>query len=344
MSDEMIQSEAAPVDTAPAQSEPVSQPEVPSDPMEREMAATFDKIHQPRGEDGKWARPPEWKPEAGPSEIPADDSETGEQHSDIAPPVSLNAKAREHWASLPTEMKQFIAEREVQSQQKISELGQHARTAREIGQVFEQYRETAPKLADGRSAPPTQVMHHLLAANDALERNPTEAIQWLANHYGVDLGSLGQAPPDPQQEAQTLIQQAQQHALQRYQEEQQQQQWQWQQQQAQQLTQHVERFASDKPHWAELESEILHHVTGLRGTNPEMDPREILQTAYAKALASNPQYDSNRTAAAKKAADEARRISSMNVKSIGGFIARSGGKNWADDLGKIYDSIQSRGR
>jgi hypothetical protein len=340
-----FQSDTAPVDApidAPAPSEP-SQPDVSSDPMEREMAATFDKIHQPRGEDGKWARPPEWKPEAGPSEIPADDSETGEQHSDIAPPVSLNAKAREHWASLPTEMKQFIAEREVQSQQKISELGQHARTARELGQVFEQFHETAPKLADGRPAPPTQVMHHLLAANDALERNPSEAIQWLANHYGVDLGSLGQAPPDPQQEAQTLIQQAQQHALQRYQQEQQrQQQWQWQQQ-AQQLTQHVERFASDKPHWAELEPEILHHVSGLRATRPEMDSRDVLQAAYDKALAANPQYDVAKKSEIKKRADEAKRIASMNVKSVGGFIARAGG-NWADDLGKIYDSIQSRGR
>ena len=292
MSMEFQSAEAVPVDApidAPAPSEPVSQPDVSSDPMEREMAATFDKIHQPRGEDGKWARPPEWKPEAPPPEVPTDDtSETGEQHSDIAPPVSLNAKAREHWASLPAEMKQFIAEREQQAQQKISELGLHARTARELGQVFEQYHETAPKLADGRPAPPTQVMHHLLAANDALERNPAEALQWLANHYGVDLGSLGQAPPDPQQEAQTHLQQAQEQAYaqarQQY-EMQEQQRW---QAQATQLAEHVNKFASDKPHWADLEPEILHHVTGLRGTNPEMDPREILQTAYAKALAANP--------------------------------------------------------
>ena len=190
----------------------------------------------------------------------------------------------------------------------------------------------------------TQVMHHLLAANDALERNPAEAIQWLANHYGVDLGSLGQAPPDPQQEAQTLLQQAQQEALRSFQAQQQWEQQQQQQAMAQQLTQHVERFASDKPHWADLEPEILHHVTGLRGTNPEMDPREILQTAYAKALAANPQYDVAKKSEIKRRADEARRLASMNVKSIGGAIARSGGKNWANDLGKIYDFVQSRGR
>ena len=142
--------------------------------------------------------------------------------------------------------------------------------------MFEQYHETAPKLADGRPAPPTEVMHHLLAANDALERNPAEAIQWLANHYGVDLGSLGQAPPDPQQEAQTLLQQAQQEALRSFQAQQQWEQQQQQQAMAQQLTQHVERFASDKPHWADLEPEILHHVTACAATHPEMDPREML--------------------------------------------------------------------
>ena len=142
-------------------------------------------------------------------------------------------------------------------------------------------------------------MHHLLAANDALERNPAEALQWLANHYGVDLGSLGQAPPDPQQEAQTLLQQAQQEALRSFQAQQQWEQQQQQQAMAQQLTQHVERFASDKPHWAELEPEILHHVSGLRATRPEMDPRDVLQTAYDKALAGRPELDASKKGRAK---------------------------------------------
>ena len=114
-------------------------------------------------------KPPEYRPPAPPSVAPELKGQEQKLPSDAAqPPTSLSREAREHWASLPEPVQKFIAEREMQAQQKISELGEYAKVAREITQVFEQFSETMPKLADGQAAPPSQVMQHLLAANDAL--------------------------------------------------------------------------------------------------------------------------------------------------------------------------------
>ena len=129
-------------------------------------------------------------------------------------PVSLNAKAREHWASLPTEMKQFIAEREVQSQQKISELGQHARAARQINAVIDNYAAHLPE--QERAIPREKHIELLYAANDALQQDPARAIQWLAQAHSVDLAELaGQAGRSKlilQQEAQGCCSRRNRHA------------------------------------------------------------------------------------------------------------------------------------
>ena len=249
------------------------------------MAATFDKIHQPRVEDGKWSRPPEYKPEAPPSEAPELDAQEQEQQaSEIQPPPNWKSRG-DIWSKLPAEAKALVVQREQDFQRGVSQLGEQAKTARELGQVFEEFRDHLPKTQSGETIPQRDTVRLLLAAHRALEQSPREALAYLAQSYGVsDLG--GQQPADVEQIRQQAYAEAQQHLQQHYQAQQQQQAQQQWQQQAHQLAEHVNRFASDKPHWAELEGEILHHVNGLRATNPEMDPREVLRTAYDKALRS----------------------------------------------------------
>ena len=134
--------------------------------MSAEMEAAYDSAQE-----ADFRKPPEYRAPAPPSVAPELKGQEQKLPSDAAqPPTSLSREAREHWANLPEPVQKFIAEREMQAAQKISELGEYAKVAREITQVFEQFSETMPKLADGQAAPPSQVMQHLLAAN-ACARN-----------------------------------------------------------------------------------------------------------------------------------------------------------------------------
>ena len=154
MSEELQSVEAAPVSDAPV-SEPVTseQPEVSSDPMEREMAATFDKIHQPQFEDGKWSCPPEYRPEAPPSEAPELEAQEQEQQaSEIQPPPNWKSRG-DIWSKLPAEAKALVVQREQDFQRGVSQLGEQAKTAREFGQVFEEFREHLPKDEAARQSP-----------------------------------------------------------------------------------------------------------------------------------------------------------------------------------------------
>ncbi len=338
MSEEQIVQSEAPVSDAPAPSEPTSEPEVSS------FDASFEAVHdaaEPSSEDGKWARPPEWKP--GPAEAPADESEASElevpepeqQASRIQPPVSLSREAREHWANLPEPVKQFIAQRETQATQKISELAEYGKVAKEIRTLFQEFGETAPRLPSGEALPEAESMRLLLAANRALEQNPQEALKWLADSYGVDLGGV-----DTEQARQAAYLEAQeQHAWQEKTR-----QWEQHQQTQRHLMDHVTRFAESKgASWPQIEGDVLYHISALKALNPQMDHRDLLQAAYEKAVASRPDLDPSKKADQKKRADEARRISAMNVKSTGDWIARNGG-SWQKTMENVYDQIEGRKR
>ena len=334
MSMEFQSAEAPPVDApidAPAQSEPVSQPDASS--FDKSFEQVHDRVDPPRESNGQYRRPPEYRPEAPPSEAP--ELEAQEPKQTPNKPVSWSPKIAEKWGSLDPEIQQEILRREQDVQRYATKTGEAVKSAQAINAVIEDYAARLPE--QERAIPRQEHVKLLYAANEALRTDPVRAIQYLAQAHGVDLAQLaGGQTQQAEPSAEDLIRQAQEHAYaqarQQY-EMQEQQRW---QAQATQLAEHVNKFASDKPHWAELEPEILHHVYAARSANPEMDPRQILQTAYDKALAANPQYDVAKKSEIKRRADEARRIASMNVKSIGGVIARSGGK-WQDDLGRIYD-------
>jgi hypothetical protein len=367
MSDEMMQTpDVSPADTAPASVEPSSEahsessfdksfdaaytkaegrqpngrfaarvpgePSEPSEPKGILRSAVFDKTPVEK----QYRKPPEFKPEAPPSEAPELEAQEQEQQaSDIPPPVSLNKAAREHWAKLPREMQEYIAGRETQAQQKITELGQRAQAAKQVDEVFEHYRETAPKFADGRAAPPAHVMHYLLAANDALERNPAEALAYLARHYGVEMGPPANTEELRAQARQEAFAEAHQQMQHHYQMQQEQQ----MRATEQQLIQHVDRFASERAEqWPQIEQDVLYHIAAIRSVSPELSPQETLSRAYDKALAGRPDLDSTKKAETKKRADEAKRLASLNVKSNSSVAARSGGK-WTDTMSAVYDRL-----
>jgi hypothetical protein len=121
-----------------------------------------------------------------------------------------------------------------------------------------------------------------------------------------------------------------------------------QQQHAQQQTTYIAKFAADKPYFSHIQNEVLYHVLALKGTNPELDYRELLRRAHDKALAEHPDLDpktKERTQTqmreAKRKADEARRQQSLNVRSTVGAAPRSSGDMYSR-MADIYDQIHGR--
>ena len=53
--------------------------------------------------------------------------------------------------------------------------------------------------------PPHAVLQSLLQANRILNERPAEAIKYLAQHHGVDLAQLAQAPVDPVEQIQARL-------------------------------------------------------------------------------------------------------------------------------------------
>ncbi len=343
MSEEINQVAEAPVSDAPAPelvaSEPVSSEPTSDAEMSAEMGRTFNEIEKT----DPYRALPEWKPEAEPQSVAPE--LPGQEHKipgdAIQPPVSLNAKAREIWSTLPRDAQALWAQREQEANAKITELGTYARAARELGQVFEEFREHLPKAEDGQTIPERDTVRLLLAAHKALEEDPERALRWLAENKGVSLNGLGEA--DKEQMQQRAYAEAQQQFQQQQEWQSKKQEWDQYQRQTQRVHAHVEAFTRDKPHWDQIEADVLYFIPAEKANNPHGEPTEWFQAAYNKAMAGRPDLDSTKKAESKRAADQARRIASMNVKSDGSWVARRGG-NWQDDLGRIYDSIQSRGR
>ena len=297
------------------------------------MGRTFDEVEKT----DPYRALPEYKPSADPQSVAPElkGQETKLPGAAAQPPTSLSREAREHWPSLPEPVQKFIAEREMQATQKISELSEYAKVAREITQVFEQFSETMPKLADGQAAPPSQVMQHLLAANHALETNPQEALQWLAQSYGVDLGTA---------DTERVRQQAYAEMQQQQQWEQQKQAWEQHQRQTQKVQAHVEAFTRDKPHWDQIEADVLYFIPAEKAKNPHGEPTEWFQAAYDKAMAGRPDLDSTKKAESKRAADQAKRLASLNVKSGGSNVfMKTKGDPYAG-MYEIYDRMHGGGR
>jgi hypothetical protein len=105
--------------------------------------------------------------------------------SEIPVPVSWAKEKHAHWGTFSREAQEYIAQRETEAQRRISELGASAKAQEAIGGVFQQFADVIPQ-----HLAPHETIAHLLTAHRMLEENPEWVISYLAQQYGLDLGSL----------------------------------------------------------------------------------------------------------------------------------------------------------
>jgi hypothetical protein len=314
--------------------------------MESEMSRIYDARHDAE---------PDTPPDDGPGTVretmgkvwddkdteqsPVPEPETTESPTGVRMPQAWSKEQAAVWNGLTPDAQAYIAERELQAQRRISELGTLAKGG-EVHQVFEHYRNQGLVPLDdssGELISATRLIESALELDYALRQSPAQVIHALANAHGVDLGQA-QAPQGV--DANLIRQQV-------YAEISQQQAWQQQQEQAVRarwLLNELDSFTKDKPYWDKIEDEVMAQVHALKMINPAAvnnDPIGLLRQAEKRALRQtgiDPDEGATK-AAAKRKADEAKRISSMNVgrKSLGRAVSSS--QNWEETLANTYDKI-----
>lgn len=366
MSEELTGAVDAAIPTTPVA--PVEAPAAPETPaqstepsVEEMLGDVYDRANgEPlRGPDGKFASREPKEPETVEPEAAAPvKAETNDQNVPdaekaepaapaIDPPVSWSREVREKWAAIPPDVQQYIAQRETEAHGQISRLGQQVKALEPVVKTLEQYRPTFERngmdYARGIDA--------LLAAQAMLDVNPRAAILEIAKTYGVDLGAEPtQSEAGPTRE--TLAMQAKIAELERQIAETRTDVVSTKQREAEQrqaaLQSEVEAFAKANPYFNDVQDDIAELIPVIRAREPGLSERQILQKAYDKAIRINDatfaKIEADRKAkeaeAAKQKAAEAKKVSSLNVKT--GVSARPAERDVRDLLSSTYDRIQSR--
>jgi len=176
-------------------SKPEAEPEAPEPAAaEGDDRPTTDRV---RNERGQFARADGGEP--APAAEPVSDADpiadTPEQPSTAAePPTSWSADAKAEWPKLSPALQQAVIKRETEINDGGRRWSEEKRTYEEmLAPVREQARRAGVDEREG--------LNRLIAASDFLERDPANAIQWLAQQYGVN---LTQQPGDTGAPAQAL--------------------------------------------------------------------------------------------------------------------------------------------
>jgi hypothetical protein len=274
-----------------------------------EMSQTFDRLNPP-DELAKVSHESEltkYSDDYNVSDEPAEPTEAPQQPIDgVRAPASLSPTMQAQWGATPREMQEWIAQREAQAQQKITEQGERLSELQRGALASMPHREHVERIAQEHGLTPDDTIQRFIAADHFLKTNPVAAIQYLAQAHGVDLGT-----GNPSQEVEQLRQQYSQQVEQMRNE-----QAQWHQQREQQeqhLTTAITRFADGKPYW-------LQQIAAMKAVDPgqvQADPMGALREAEKQALKLTGVDERlpERQAEARKKADDAKRLASLNVRS-----------------------------
>lgn len=119
----------------------------------------------------------------------------------IEPPQSLPADVKAKWSTLPPEVQTYWANRESEVHKKITTDGERLKV---LDRYDEALREQAEFLK-ANNIPQHEYVRRLAVADQMLRTNPQQALQWIAQTYGLNLNAGAQ--PDPNSALSSEVQQ-----------------------------------------------------------------------------------------------------------------------------------------
>ena len=303
-----------------------------------------------RDERGRFARSGDaGEDDEGDDASPGYDDDDVDEAPAIAKPHGVGGRVSdEDWSAAPDGVKQYIASREAEMQQYVSRQGERWNSVKPLVDTVSQNLD----LIDTQVMQPHEAIGALLQAERMLRTNPREAIGWIAQAYGVDLGQLvGHQeftdyglPPDPQlTKLEQRIAQMQQHferqEAQRTAEEQQRRQAAIEahhQQVFERNHQGVSRVFEQYPVLETVAGDIEEQIPVIRRKNPEWNKGQVLKAAAERALRLNgksvPWMQPNRQAS-PDAIERAKASKAANVKGQSGGAPRA--RSWRDEMRAI---------
>lgn len=308
---------------------------------DREPSGQFKGDDKPAPAEGE--TPAETKPEASPVVASIEPAKPA-----IAAPQSLPAELKADLEKAAPALQSWIAKREAESTQRISELGNAAKAFEPFRQVTDHYQAEFQK----RGVAPAQAFHLLMEAQKALDEDFDSGIRKLAEAYGRQLP--GETPSEGQESGEVRALKSQIAALTRQvgethntvmarvnsEKE-----------QAQaSLAKLVNDFASGKDDFKDVEQDVAAHIAAIRSAEPGLDNTKLLEKAYDAARWANPvtrakMLESTRKAEEAKREEEtkakaaqAKRAGNLNVKSGSGASPAKKG-SWEDTVSATADRL-----
>lgn len=323
------------------------------DAFDSDLKAIYAKNNPERDEAGKFTAAETPQPEQEIQDQPQTEVKEPEVPA-IQPPVSWSAEAKEVWAALPPAAQEYVAKREREAHEQISRQGQELSQLQPLRQTVEQNADVFQR----NNVSPDQGIALLLNAERRLAQDPYAAIAEIAQSYGVDLGaySANQQPGTVEHALRQQIISLEQRLNETSSRIEQREALEAQTQQKTVMSE-IEKFATGKSDWAELEEDILAELIGMganidAGILPDMSAQDRLAKAYERAQRNNPQVwekkqaeirkaeDEKRVAEAQKRAEDAKRSKVVNINS-----QAASGKSIStmdDDLRVAFRKAQSR--
>jgi len=268
------------------------------------------------------------QPDEQPDEPDAEVDEADEAEAEEDEPAELEALAApNHWPkdfagkfeALEPAAQHMFMERYKDLEGDYTKKTQAVAQYRKRQEAFDEIMQ--PHKADFERAGMDEVaaVRQLLAAHDYLRKDPQNAIAWLANQYGVDMGAIGNDPALEDEYADPQVKQLQQQVAQLtgFIQNQQTQ----QQSQVQASTQSlIDQFAAETDANGNPKHPHFERVRGVMGTLISSENAKDLNTAYemavyadpelrqeqVKAMAAAQSQDNVKTEAVKKAKKAAR--------------------------------------
>lgn len=233
--------------------------------------------------------------------VTSDDEPTAEEEPEPGPepepidaPHSWSKEAKELFSKLPREAQDYIATREKERDrgisQKMEEIAQQRKRYERLEGILAPHREQwALKGQDQES-----VIQRLVAAQNALDRDPVSGIAHIAQSYGLTIPQLAQVIQEQQagSDPQVLELRRELNNLRSYMDQKEQAN---QQQTMHSLEQEVLDFSREekdgqllRPYIEDVSQEMMPLVAILRENNRTWSNQQVLQEAYDRAVYANP--------------------------------------------------------
>ncbi|WDR03629.1 hypothetical protein PSQ19_06045 [Devosia algicola] len=351
-----------PTTEAPIEAAPVTEQVSEAVSLDDELDGIWDRANVTnganRGENGKFVSPKgaeaEQTPEADEQTDAASlEGETGEDQQDGSTPVDVPLPANRllnsmdaEWATLTPELQQKLTERSNELHTKLSEQGALVSKFKPLSEAageFAEYFNGNLKDANGEPISQADGIRYLAGIQRAMDTNPLETLMSIADTYGLREqlaatfgGEVKSVPADQQQLLneiaglkQTVARLQDPATFEGVLEQ-------------RDLKSEISRFASSKPHYAQVEADLPFFINKAKTQLGEGAARTaILEKAYDLAVQADPALRAQTQQAAPAAkgnaakAEAAKRANGVNVTSTSTGKAKQ--PSLDDELGAVWD-------